>query len=52
MTLIHPLLITLPNFEGFSPNQEEGSTFDLFLDKSTGKFLKLAPGLIFFKGPF
>ena len=26
MTLIHPLLITLPNFEGFSPNQEEGST--------------------------
>ena len=34
------VLITLPNFEGFSPNQEEGSTFDGFLDKSTVKFRK------------
>ena len=40
MTLIHPLLITLPNFEGFSANQEEGSTLDGFLDKSTVKFRK------------
>ena len=40
MTLIHPLLTTLPNFEGFSANQEEGSTFDGFLDKSTVKFRK------------